>query len=76
VLNGLVERQPGPSGTAVVLAGQALLDVGSVGVTPACRQAVIQALEGTLSAGAMPPPVRLQAGLTLADLDVDPPGLD
>ena len=76
VLSGLVEQQPGPPGAAVVLAGQALLDVGSVGVTPACRQAVIQALETTMSARAVPPRLRLQAGLALADLGMDPPGLD
>ena len=71
VLSGLVEQQPGPPGAAVVLAGQALLDVGSVGVTPACRQAVIQALETTMSARAVPPRLRLDAGLALADLGID-----
>jgi formylglycine-generating enzyme required for sulfatase activity len=49
VLEALVRQAPGePPGQAVVLAGEAVVDAGSGGVTPAAREQVAQALLATL----------------------------
>ncbi|MDW8319680.1 MAG: NACHT domain-containing protein, partial [Anaerolineae bacterium] len=76
VLSALVAKRPGPPGAAVVLAGQALLDVGDVGVTPACRAEVIKALQAAMTDRNLPAGQRLAAGLALADLNVLPADLD
>jgi len=48
VVSRLVTQAPGEPGEAVVLAGDAVVDAGESGVTPACRQGVIQALLATM----------------------------
>ncbi|RME56933.1 MAG: hypothetical protein D6790_14050, partial [Caldilineae bacterium] len=76
VLQALVERQPGPPGAAVVLAGEALLDVWPGGVTENSRQIVVEHLHKTMQERTIQPRLRLRAGLLLADLGELPPDLD
>ena len=60
----------------MVFAGEALVDAWPGGVTYDCRDAIIAALDRTMTDSAVKPAIRLQAGLLLARLDIDPPGLD
>ena len=76
VLSRLVTEKPGEPGTAVVLAGQALLDAWPVGVALSGYENVTAACHALMIDPQMPPRQRLAAGLVLADLDIDPPGLD
>ena len=76
VLLKLLERQPGPAGEAVALVGESLLDVGATGVPAACRAQVLAALRTQMQDRAIPPRLRLRAGILLADLGDLPPDLD
>lgn len=67
VLTQLVEMAPGSPGEAVILAGEAVADVGASGVTAACRKVVQTALLATLGDDQhVPPQQRIRAGQTLA----------
>jgi hypothetical protein len=48
VLRDLIKLGPGEKGQAVVLAGEAVLDAWPGGVTPACKKAVLEALQTTM----------------------------
>jgi len=48
VVGTLIEQQPGEPGQAVAVAGQAVVDAWPGGVTPACREQVVQRLVETL----------------------------
>jgi formylglycine-generating enzyme required for sulfatase activity len=63
----LVEKEPGPPGEAVVLAGLALADLGPKGVPPEVREKVVAALQATLRDYKKVEPVRrVAAGEALA----------
>jgi formylglycine-generating enzyme required for sulfatase activity len=64
----LIVLEPGPPGEAVVLAGRAVADAGSVGVTSACRQTVETALLASMRAEEVQARRRAAAGKILADL--------
>ncbi len=65
----LIAQSPGKPGRAVILAGEAVHDTWPGGVTPQCRERVIQALTKTMVADAhVNPPLRAGAGDTLARL--------
>ncbi|HEX4954187.1 MAG TPA: SUMF1/EgtB/PvdO family nonheme iron enzyme [Thermoanaerobaculia bacterium] len=69
LIEGLIAGAPGPAGEAVLLAGQAILEVGPLAVTPECRQRTVEALLGTLTAETGPPAlVRCKAGRQLVRL--------
>jgi hypothetical protein len=57
-----------PPGLAVVLAGQALADVGMDGVTTSCRMHTVEALVSTILDENVPAPVRAEAGQILTRL--------
>jgi hypothetical protein len=59
-----------PPGLAVVLAGQALADVGVGGVTTSCRTHTVEALVSTILGEHVPAPVRAEAGQILTRLGV------
>ncbi|MCA9963993.1 MAG: SUMF1/EgtB/PvdO family nonheme iron enzyme [Anaerolineales bacterium] len=61
---------------AVLLAGEGLLDMGAAVVAPAVQQGVVAALQGVMVGRKVPPRQRLRAGLALADLGDEVPGLD
>lgn len=67
VLEELLARRPGPPGEAVVLAGEALLDVWPGGVPERCKDGVLAALHRQMQDRAIPPALRLRAGILLAD---------
>lgn len=65
----LIARSPGEAGRAVVLAGQAVIDAWPGGVTPQCKNRVIQALARTMVAEQhVAPRLRGAAGDALARL--------
>ncbi len=68
VVEALLDQAPGRPGQAVVLAGRAVADAGSAGVTSACRQRVVEALLRTMRADKVAPVRRAQAGRALADV--------
>ncbi len=68
VLEALIERAPGPPGEAVVLAGRAVADMRAGGVTPACRQKVVERLLATMRSDRVEPRRRAEAGWALAEL--------
>ena len=69
VLLALLDRKPGEAREAVILAGEAVADARAGGVTPACRQRVVQALLATLTDDVHVTPVRrARAGRALAHL--------
>lgn len=69
VVDQLIASQAGPPGAAVVLAGEAVADVWPGGVTPRCKDAVVEALLKTLRADTqVQPPTRAAAGDVLAKL--------
>lgn len=69
VVETLVNQQPGPPGTAVVLAGEAVIDACPAGVPPTSRERVVKALVTTLSQDQeVSAEVRCRAGRTLAVL--------
>jgi len=75
-LRDLIEVAPGEPGQAVVLAGQAVIDAWPGGVTPACKTAVVEALQATLTDdGHAHPRQRAAAGGALATLGDPRPGV-
>ena len=76
VVEDLVEERPGPPGEAVVLAGAAVLDVGTSGVLPRVRRSVIDALVSTMQDASVLTPLRRQAGLYLGRLGWRPGDMD
>ena len=67
VVEGLLDRAPGPPGETAVWMGQAVADAGPGAVTPACRSKVVAALLDTLrAAGHVEPARRAAAGKALA----------
>lgn len=50
VVEELIDRAPGEAGAAIVLAGEAVADIGSVGVTPETRERVVGELLTTMRA--------------------------
>jgi formylglycine-generating enzyme required for sulfatase activity len=76
VVEALVNRQPGPPGEAVVLAGDAVLDTWPGGVSVPSRDYVIQALQVTMQDGDIRPELRRRAGLLLGRLGWRPSDLD
>lgn len=65
----LIQRAPGEPGQAAVLAGEAVFDAWPGGVTPGCRERVIQTLLATMrSDGQVKPAQRAAAGRSLAKL--------
>lgn len=72
-LLALLAHSAGPPGQAIVLAGECVADVGPDGVTPACRQAVIDALVQTMRDEGVAPTRRAAAGRTLAHRNLGDP---
>jgi len=69
VVEELIERAPGEPGEAVVLAGEAVADIGAVGVTPETRERVVGELLTTMRAWEeVTPRCRATAGDLLARL--------
>lgn len=68
VLEELIRRAPEPPGEAVVLAGRAVADMRAGGVTPACRQKVVEELLDTMRSDRVEPRRRAEAGFALAEL--------
>ncbi len=68
VVQSLLDQAPGTPGQAVILAGRAVVDAGSGGVTPACRQMVVKALLRTMRGENAAPVQRAQAGEVLSRL--------
>jgi predicted NACHT family NTPase len=76
VLLRLLERKPGRAGTAVVLAGEAVLDTWPGGVTGRCRDTVKEALLATMTdSDKVTPVMRARAGSVLGALG-DPRDLE
>ncbi len=80
VAGGLVEalarERPGPPGEAVVLAGDAILEVGATGVGAGSREVVTSALVETMQSVDVPNVLRRRAGLALGRLGWVPEDLD
>lgn len=76
VVEALVERQPGPPGEAVTLAGDAVLDTWPGGVSQQSKDRVMDALVKTMQDGAIRPELRRRAGLLLGRLKWQPADLD
>jgi formylglycine-generating enzyme required for sulfatase activity len=76
VVESLVNRQPGPPGEAVVLAGDAVLDTWPGGVSVPSRDYVVQGLQVTMQDGEIRPELRRRSGLLLGRLGWRPPDLD
>ncbi len=80
VAGGLVEalarERPGPPGEAVVLAGDAILEVGATGVGAGSREVVTAALLETMRSTKVPNALRRRAGLALDRLGWVPEDLD
>lgn len=74
VVEGLLEAAvpPDERGWNVVVAGQALRDVGPAGVTESCRQRVLEGLVGAMQDADVAPVYRRQAGLLLGWLGWQP----
>jgi formylglycine-generating enzyme required for sulfatase activity len=68
VVEELLAKEPGPPGEAVVLAGRAVTDAGAAGVTPGCRQWMMNALGSAMRRHDIPARLRAAAGRVLADL--------
>lgn len=76
VVETLVQAQPGPAGAAVVLAGEATVDAGTVGIPSASRECVRAALLETMRQDStVPAPTRSRAGRALAVLGDPRPGV-
>ena len=76
VVDTLVSKQPGPAGAAVVLAGEATNDVGTVGIPSASRERVRAALMETMQQDkTVPAETRGRAGRALATLGDPRPGI-
>jgi len=70
------EREGEGRGWNVIVAGEALRDVGTVGVTDLCRSQVLDALVETMQDAAVRPDYRRRAGLLLGWLGWLPDDLD
>lgn len=68
VLEALIARVTEPPGEAVILAGRAVADMRAGGVTPGCRQKVINELVATLRSEKVVARRRVEAGFVLAEL--------
>jgi formylglycine-generating enzyme required for sulfatase activity len=68
VLEKLIQQAPEPPGAAVVLAGRAVADMRAGGVTPACRQKVVEELLTTMRSDRVDARRRAEAGFALAEL--------
>jgi formylglycine-generating enzyme required for sulfatase activity len=76
VVETLVSKQPGPAGAAVVLAAEATIDAGTVGIPSASRERVITVLVETLQQDrTVPAKTRCRAGRALATLGDPRPGV-
>ena len=75
VLKAFIARGPGEPGQALVLAGEAVVDAWPGGVTPACREKVVQGLVKALRRTDVRPALRAAAGRTLAKLGDPRPGV-
>ena len=65
----LIQQAPGKPGQAVLLAGEAVLDAWPGGVTPACKERVVEALSAAMTDGSrVEARLRTQTGLVLAQL--------
>jgi hypothetical protein len=76
VVEALIAEQPGAPGVAVVLAGQAVLDAGALGVPFHSRREVIQPLVEAMQSAEVTPSLRREAGLVLGGLGWRPADLD
>lgn len=76
VVEALVERQPGPLGEAVTLAGDAVLDTWPGGVPAQTKERVTQSLVTAMQDANIRPELRRHAGLTLGRLGWRPRDLD
>jgi formylglycine-generating enzyme required for sulfatase activity len=75
VVGALLEREPGEPGQAAVLAGEAVADAWPGGVTPVCKEKVVEALVGTMAGQEVRAVLRAGAGRTLARLGDPRPGV-
>ena len=76
VVGTLIKQQPGEPGQAVAVAGEAVVDAWPGGVTPACREQVVQRLVKTLEDDEqVKPTLRAAAGNVLARLGDPRPGV-
>ena len=75
VLLRLIARDPGLSGQATALAGEAVLDAWPGGVTAACRLQVVQALETVVQSTTVAAAQRVAAGAVLGRLGDTRPGV-
>lgn len=76
VVEALVKNRPGPSGEAVVLAGDAVLDTWPGGVPPSSKDEVVKSLQETMQDGNVRPELRRRSGLLLGRLGWRPADLD
>ncbi len=76
VVEALVNRQPGPPGEAVVLAGDAVLDTWPGGVSVPSKDYVVQGLQITMQDGEIRSELRRRSGLLLGRLGWRPADLD
>lgn len=76
VAGTLVEKLSGETAPAVILAGEAVEDVGRSGVTPRSRRTVVESLVETMQGSEVEPRLRREAGLVLGRLGWRPDDLD
>ncbi|MFM9888352.1 MAG: SUMF1/EgtB/PvdO family nonheme iron enzyme [Burkholderiales bacterium] len=76
IVDALIARKPGPSGAAVVLAGQAVLDAHDAGVPLASRRRSIDALIEAMQSIEVSGSLRREAGIALGRLGWQPLDLD
>jgi hypothetical protein len=76
VAGSIVVQLASGAATGVVLAGEAVEDVGRSGVDPKSRRTVVEALVKTMQGSEVEPDLRRQAGLVLGRLGWRPQDLD